>query len=384
MSTVESRVREALYEDVDRRSADDILDGVRRGARRRRRRGRAAAGAMVTAVVVTAAAGTTIHRGSGLDFAGSPEAPAYEVGATDVSVTASGQLFKVVSNEGCQQPCSTIWRQDDGSWTRLAEFHGTSADASVAIVHVEMAPDGRDGWAWGNAFWSTHDGGDTWTKVTAIPYYPYGLDVQVGATEAWATAPRPTGGDDLWHTPIGTDDWTQVEAPRVLDFKTQTMMVSRRWTMLDVLADGRVALQDGTTRSIGMPVMVGGEYGWQKEPVPCRKTGPLLAGQLPNTTICGPVGRTLNWGTETDAYSQFQVGLHPLSPTDSVGEPDMLYVSADQASISTPSGAVASDLRLGADHSVVGWSEAGERVAIVTGGHRVFLSDDNGRHWHQD
>jgi hypothetical protein len=109
----------------------------------------------------------------------------------------------------------------------------------------------------------------------------------------------------------------------------------------------------------------------------------LLGGDIPPQQICGPVGRNLNWGF-FGSYSQFQVGLHRLSASAPVGQPDMLYVSRTRASIDTPSGVVSSDLRLGSDDWVSDWSQSGDHVAIVTMGHRVFVSDDSGRHWHKE
>ena len=145
-----------------------------------------------------------------------------------------------------------------------------------------------------------------------------------------------------------------------------------------MLPDGRVALDVGS-------IYVGDAGGWRGANVPCRHTGTLLGGDLSPRLICGPAGRDLNWGYYAEPpYSTFQVGLHRLSTTSPVGQPDMLYVRGDRASIDTPSGVVASDLRLGSDDEVTDWSRSGDHVAILTQGHRVFLSNDSGRHWHQE
>jgi hypothetical protein len=160
--------------------------------------------------------------------------------------------------------------------------------------------------------------------------------------------------------------------------KTGPSIAATRWDIVDVLPDGRVALAVG-------PIYVGGAGSWREEQVPCRRTGTLLGGDLSAQKICGPAGRNLNWGIYAEpSYSTFQVGLHRLSSAAPVGQPDMLYVRGDQASIDTPSGVVTSDLRLGSDDGVSDWSQSGDHVAILTMGHRIFLSNDGGRHWHQE
>jgi len=59
----------------------------------------------------------------------------------------------------------------------------------------------------------------------------------------------------------------------------------------------------------------------------------------------------------------------------------MLFVRGDRASIDTPSGVFPSDLRLTKGDGVVDWQQSGAHVAILTEAHRIFLSNDNGRHW---
>lgn len=376
MTDLETRLRRGLAGEPARLSTHDLLEGVRRDARRRRARRTTVVGA-VAALVLVAAAGVGVHHRRVQVAA--QESDLSPSGTTAVSVTSSGEIFKAVASQGCTMPCSTIWKKVDGQWAKLATFRSDGPPVELVIRHLAMAPDGRNGWAWGEHLFATHDGGSTWSRITTGPAaLPYGVfDVQVGRTDAWVSGSRNTGGDTLWRVPLGSDRWIPVETPRVSG-PWGTDVPARHWFVVDVLPDGRVALSL-------QHVYLGNEYGWTEEPrVSCRRTGVLLGGTIPPQSICGPVGRELNWGSSPEGYSRFQVGLNPTSASDPVGQPDMLFVSGDRASIDTPTGVVHSDLRLGADDAVVDWSQSGAHVVILTDGHRIFLSDDHGRTWRQE
>jgi hypothetical protein len=378
MNDLETRLRTGLDSEPTWHSPDDLLDDVRRGARRRRaRRTTGAAAAAVIALALATAGGAIGWQQRQLHVGGSTTGTPLPFGTSAVSVTDTGEVFKVVSNRDCVSPCSTVWKRKGTHWLKMATFRSDQSPEQVVIRNIAMAPDGLNGWVWGHDLYATHDGGETWSRITTGPSAePDAVtDVQVGQTQAWVTSSRITGGSALWHTLVGTDDWMQVPPPRVSGIWGKNVP-ARHWFVVDVLPDGRVAL-DLTH------IYLGNEYGWRKEPrVPCRRTGTLLGGSLPRQSICGPVGRELNWGASSQG-SSFQVGLHPLSAGDPVGQPDMLFVRRDGASIDTPAGVVPSDLRLGSDDEVVDWQQAGAHVVILTTGHRIFLSNDNGRHWTQ-
>jgi hypothetical protein len=85
------------------------------------------------------------------------------VGTVAVAGTPAGEAFTVSANQGCTAPCSTIWKQDSsGSRTRLVTFVAKDAQYHEGpVVGIAMSPDGRDGWAWGEYLYATHDGGAT-------------------------------------------------------------------------------------------------------------------------------------------------------------------------------------------------------------------------------
>jgi hypothetical protein len=382
MTDFETRVREALHSDTAPRSADDLLHDVRRGARRRRAR-RTSSLAAAAALAVAAVGGIAVHRHSHPAVAERPTSE-LRVGNLAVSVTGSGQAYKVVANQGCDTPCSVVWRREpSGSWTRLAAFQTAPAPGLMngAIDHLSMAPNGRDGWAWGTGVWSTHDGGDSWSSITGLVRRRdiYGLDIEVGATQAWAMMPHGRSLR-LMHSPVGGDDWTPAPIPH--------------WGQAHigaVLPDSRVAISVGNGNIHREPFVVGdGTTAWQHVSVPCYRQPPLFDGRTFVTFYCGPMGKT-GGGVEGDTkngkefdFSPVELGMKPLSRSMPLGQVEQLLVHRNAALVVTPDGVRKSDLRLGDDDTVSGYAHAGDHVWIVTEGHRLFASDDGGLHWRQE
>ena len=152
MTDLETRVRDALHGEVAERPADVLLDDVRRSARRRRTR-RTASMAAVAVLVVGGAVGVTAARLDPKQPAPTQRVPAVQNDIADLSVTATGERFKAVRDDGCASPCVAIWSQrGHAPWVRTGTIHDL-------VAEVTMAPDGRNGWAPGQtAVWSTHDG----------------------------------------------------------------------------------------------------------------------------------------------------------------------------------------------------------------------------------
>lgn len=382
MTDFETRVREALHSDTTPRSADDLLHDVRRGARRRRAR-RTSSLAVAAALVVAAATSTAVHLHGRPAVADRPPSN-LRVGTLAVSVSGSGQAFKVVANQGCTTPCSVVWRQESsGSWTRLADFRAAPAPGlqDGAIEHLSMAPNGQDGWAWGSGVWSTHDGGETWSSITGLATGDdlYSLDIEVGPTQAWALMPHGRSLA-LMHTPVGEDDWTRAPTPH--------------WAQAHigaVLPDSRVAISVGNGSIHREPFVVGdGTTPWHHVSVPCYGQPPLFHGRTSLTYYCGPMGKTgggAEGGTKNGIefhYSPVELGMKPLSRSMPLGQVENLLVHRNTSLVVTPDGVRKTDLRLGDDDTVTGYAHAGDHVWIVTGGRRLFASDDGGLHWHQE
>ena len=253
MTDLETRVREALHADPGALSADAMLDDVRRGVSRRR--ARRTTGVVVAAAVVAAViGGTALQR----HHSPSPTTPppsraGLVVGPVAVSVTPAGEAFTVSANQGCATPCSTIWKQDSsGSRTRLVTLTGKDAQyLGGPVIGIAMSPEGRDGWAWGEHLYATHDGGRTWTTLTSGPGAdpPTGeLDLIAGPDTTWAIT-RTVDGARLWRTPVGQDAWVPAHLPTGID-PSMTFLA-------DVLPHSRVAILSGqpcgTTSSATAP-----------------------------------------------------------------------------------------------------------------------------------
>jgi hypothetical protein len=287
MTDLETRLRDGLHSEVDHPDVDRFLTDVRRGVAWRRGR-RASVG---VALVVAAIVGGSVVLQQGDDTHTAPAPITHgpsptesgtgrvlpkgaEVGAIDVSETLSG-VFKLTTNEGCVA-CSSVWkRAASGSWDHLFDFQGRAAyggrvDASFGPVeYLLMTANGRDGWAWGDRLWSTHDGGRSWSIISTGPgaHTPYGQSVATGAHTAWALR-RSTGGASLWRTGLGSDDWQRVTGvPRLHD-------VVR---FAGVLSDDRVVLQVSGEGGSGNAVVVGKPGIWQTAVLPFGVDQQVLA-----------------------------------------------------------------------------------------------------------
>lgn len=230
MNDIEDRVRRALRAHLPGVDAEQMLGDVRHGVRRRRRRTAALAAA---SVLVAGSAGIAIGLGADGDQTPdrppasrspepSPTLPADAArGVIDVAAASPDLVFRLTTNVGCVA-CSTVWRQDssaDGGWVRLHDF-GTDAYRDQVnptfgpVANFAMAANGRDGWAWGERLFSTHDGGETWGQIAFGPGLSteYGHAVHLTPAYAWSLF-RDERGTRLFRTPIGVDDWSTVEAP---------------------------------------------------------------------------------------------------------------------------------------------------------------------------
>ena len=166
----------------------------------------------------------TPTKGSDSPAAGrSRSAPHGPISAADVhavSLTATGNdhqwvLAKTPGGQGCStSSCATLFvTADHGTqWTDVGQLPAppASSDAttptSVSQVRFAKRNDTTyDGWAYGNALWSTHDSGQTWSAAES----PAG---QVTQLEAWGdyvyagvTSPAP-GAHSATAVPITDGD----------------------------------------------------------------------------------------------------------------------------------------------------------------------------------
>lgn len=278
MTDLETRLRDGLRGDVDQRDVDRLLTDVRRGVAWRRGR-RSSAG--VALAVVALVGGSVLVQQARSDrtsplpatFGPSPTAttsvstPPLPRDATsqvlDVAATVHGAL-RLTTNIGCLG-CSTVWRQaSDGHWEHLFDFTGRAAYGGQIdedfgpVSYLTMAPNGRDGYAWGARLWSTHDGGESWAIVTDGPggRTVRGHRTVVGPTTAWSAF----DGRVLYRSEIGSDTWTLVDPPEIGD-------------VLGVLPDDRVVLMAYPGEGSQGRMVYGAGTSWSELALPCDGGG---------------------------------------------------------------------------------------------------------------
>jgi hypothetical protein len=398
MTDLETRVREGLDGAPAWRSPDALLDDVRRGARRRRARRTTGLVAATVVALVVAGGGVAWHR-QRVSAAERPQ-DALRKGSLTVSVDASGAAYQVVANEGCAAPCSTILRSDGtGGWTRLGTILDDSPQARPygPVTTLEMAPTGRDGWAWGSHVWSTHDGGRTWSRVTTGPGsgrpWDTNLDLSPGPTLTWALMAR--GHDlQLWRTATGSDAWTRVPLPPG----------AGRMGIAAVLPDSRIALpvvkgvdEFKRVRRPGKRIELIGRYDvgdgdghWQRVMVPCiwRR---LPIKEEPRQELCAPAGHRGQGGGEllgpktppgVQRFKDVTIDAGAAGPS-TLGVENELHLTPWQAVLSTPTGTVPVDLHLDGYSGNTQEALWGSHVVILNDDRQIFASNDGGRHWTQ-
>jgi hypothetical protein len=144
-----------------------------------------------------------------------------------LSVTAiSTKTFWVLGTQQCgQQSCTAIVQTTDGGghFTEVAAPHASTItiDNGTRVVFGLRFADSENGWAYGEALWTTSDGGASGTDTSL----PAGAVSDLGAAHApgavagtvWAVVqPSPfTSGYELWSAPYapgsGTGAWQQVD-----------------------------------------------------------------------------------------------------------------------------------------------------------------------------
>lgn len=266
MDELERELRRVLRDDRWRlEPSAEAVERVRRGAQRRQRRRRAAAGglsAFAIVAVASAAFATPLLTGGGgeqsaakgegsasaesLDKA-SP-APMESSGETaqprrTAEPTVSGgpvpagfrvrsltavstSTFWVLGTAPCDNPvCTSIVRTDDGGRT----FRGLPAPrAALASDRTTRASVGDlrfasrdDGYAFGGALWSTHDGGQQWVRGSL----PGSVErVEAAGGTAWALV-RDGDGHRLYRSPTSQDSWSRVRLPTALAGGTADLAV---------------------------------------------------------------------------------------------------------------------------------------------------------------
>lgn len=403
MIDLETRLRTEFHSDVADCSADQMIGAVRRGSRQRRTRNRAVLGA--TAAVVIAAAGArlvahppsdapaTVHT----PFHITNSAPGTALVGQPVGITVSQDgVFALTEFTGCAY-CSTVWsRTADGGWTRLHDFRSATPARDRLpggpVGAFRMAPDGQNGWAWGEHFWVTHDAGRTWQVLTPADGAPAGmasgLSVLAGTHTAWTTS-FDHGQMSVWRTDVASDHWTQVALPASIAQLESEHPRQVGIELVAVLPDDRAVIAvslSGTTSD----VLISSADGWNPTSLPPTAVpSSLFGGDMPvdRVSLQDLVGTTYSGATVEGPRSfTFELAALGIQATDdgsSVTASRWLFLHDAQAAVVDSHGATTVDLPLATD-DVLELSTSGDQAWLVTKEGALWASADGGTTWSQE
>jgi photosystem II stability/assembly factor-like uncharacterized protein len=383
------------------------IDAIRAGATRRRRR-RAAVTAVAGAVVVAAVAGSALlaypDRG-GRQPAGTatssgqqterPTSSASGSTATTplpevvgpswddahvMSMTATSTRTIVVlgattdATPACPpSDCARLAESHDGGRTftslPVPAATGEEPRASRTATDVRFGS-ALDGWLFGGGLWSSHDGGESWTKI-ALGGQVRRLEAAAG--HAWALV-GAHDREQLWTTSVGTDDWHQVDR-------------------VTITGPGDLAVQ-------GTRVIVLGTYdeAWTNDSGAFRQTTNPCAsslqvrlsgsGSLWATCVTGTAAHLATSTDDGQTWSTVNVdtgqGALPNSVTVGARSTGEAVVAIPQQPLSRLSTAgtltAVSDPPTGGDVDYLGFTSRDVGYAIV-GGTTLWRTDDGAETW---
>ncbi len=237
---LEGRLRRTLRDGRPDLDVDTFLTDVHRGARGRRRR-HVAAGVLATLAVI--GGGGYAVTSTGVFDASST--PAADSGPTTVTTslpstesaptaqqTSTGARGKALSlsatdtehqyvllttgRDGCRAPCAEVDKTSDGgqTWQHTAPLDVAPSfpDPTEDTVYgVRFAGDGTNGWVFGGALRSTHDGGASWTKPT-LPAKGIVTTLESSASYVYASVyDDPSGTATIVRSPVDHDAWEKVD-----------------------------------------------------------------------------------------------------------------------------------------------------------------------------
>jgi hypothetical protein len=145
---------------------------------------------------------------------------------TPISVTAvNDKTYWVLGTQQCGSvACTAIVNTTDAGahFTEIAAPHAATInvdDTTRPVFNLRFA-DSDNGWAYGDALWTTADGGVTWADTSlpagSVKDLEAARNPGAAAGTAWAVVqPSAVGGYQLWQAPYatgtGTGSWQQVD-----------------------------------------------------------------------------------------------------------------------------------------------------------------------------
>jgi hypothetical protein len=471
---LERRLRDALTTPraADSMDVDAFLSDVHRGARARRVR-RTASVALGAALLVTGggfavnASGliggsstpiagnrTDVHASSGSEpvtgsgttapppapISISPKGPISAKDVTPLSLTATGTehqwiLAKTPGHDCGRAVCATIFSTDmhgeSGHWADLGQLPVPAASGdnpkpdSVSGLRFTKRTDGSgiyDGWAYGDALWSTHDSGATWSAAASPPgqvteLESWGSDVYAavrvaapdqggastggpasepgtepglgtasGTTSGTTTPPSSQNtdpatvtGTTLYRSPATSDDWTPVDVGHPLSDVTAL-----------AAAEGVVALLDRAGAETTLYISADGVTWEPQQPCPAGTEPGSLSTAGDSTTgvaalwvTCSNATTTVvrfmdtdAWGTWTPAQGTFGGGamIAARTPDEAMvagtGVQGIQQITATDPPVQVYSGTVGAPVFFGFTNANYGYllDSSGKILSTTDGG----------------
>ncbi|MDQ2726664.1 MAG: hypothetical protein M3Y91_02085 [Actinomycetota bacterium] len=271
----------------------------------------------------------------------------------------------VLGTAACASPpCTSMARTDDGGgrWVGVPAprdgLSDSSATAQSGVSEVRFA-DVRNGFVFGPDLWSTHDGGATWNRVTVGSRVSQVIALEASAGEVDAVVTDCAAGSSpcpgqLWHAPVGGDQFTQVPSvplpegvagPSALSLHGRTGYLVAAGSNPTFNAPSTLwVTTDGTT--------------WASHPAPCGASFSLAS----VTAVDGQRASALCAG-EGAAGSTAKA----------------LYATADAGATFTPEGSPAP--RGGDGGALAAASAADLAIATSSGGAEIYRSTDHAATW---
>jgi hypothetical protein len=227
-----------------------------------------------------------------LEAAGGPVPSGFE--AASVTFVSAAQGFVLGGSSSCPTtPCTSLVRTKDAgqSWQGVpapgAPLGAGQSGSGDTLSRVRFA-DARDGWAFGPALWSTHDGAQSWHPVQ-INGRVLDLAAAKGAVFALVSECTDAGGAcssaplQLFRSAVGSDQFVPVAAvhgvgtePALIELAGPDAYIAAGRPAADGLASAVFASTDGYA-------------SWHALADPCDTAGALALTGLAGT----PDGRTL-------------------------------------------------------------------------------------------
>lgn len=326
-------------------------------------------------------------------------------GFTPVSSTMSRGVTYLLGVAPCSTAiCTSVVRYDGKGWRGIpapvAPLETTEPSTKATTVRDLRFATPSDGWAFGGALWSTHNGGKTWKHINAgAPVWDLATD---GRTTYAIVGSCSSSGQchlRLRSAPAGADSWRDV--PGVTATGTTARISLGSGTAAVSLGNDSLFVRRGTQ--------------WKHATNPCTDRAPVVASSASSARIfalCGEgamgslylttsysddQGR--HWTTRAGGASRLQLANGPFVSVTAASS-SLLYAASGSPELGgvvnvSRDGGKSWQLASGRnglptlDQGVGGWryvgASSGTRiVALLASPRRTYwVTYDGGRHWAQ-